>query len=247
MTRTKKKIDSKLRRFLPNSLADFLSRSILEKKNLFYGKMKISKDSIKNESYKNFFGGKAKQWEKRGAFQLFFLKKMGLQPSSNFLDIGCGPIRAGVHFIDFLDKGKYCGVDYNEDFIFLAIEICSEEAKLNQKEPSLSVINDFNFSSSLATFDFAMAFSVLNHCSEREKDFFFEHIETVIKPGTRVFITHAEWFDDSFLEHVNLRKIRSLSRYSDLGNGFDFKDWGWTDKANPFPIVELESSDSIGD
>ena len=50
-------------------------------------------------------------WEEIGSLQLEFLKNMGLSPSNTLLDIGCGNVRGGRHFIRYVDSGNYTGID----------------------------------------------------------------------------------------------------------------------------------------
>ena len=50
-------------------------------------------------------------WEEMGRLQFDFLVEQGLQPHHKFLDIGCGSMRGGRHFIAHLDPGNYFGVD----------------------------------------------------------------------------------------------------------------------------------------
>jgi len=54
------------------------------------------------------------------AFHLAFLKANGLQRSMDFLDYGCGAAAAGVHFIEFLDPGRYTGADVSAECLALA-------------------------------------------------------------------------------------------------------------------------------
>jgi hypothetical protein len=48
-------------------------------------------------------------WEEIGKLQLDFLVNQGLRPTHKFLDIGCGTLRGGRHFIRYLDAGNYAG------------------------------------------------------------------------------------------------------------------------------------------
>jgi len=42
-------------------------------------------------------------YENAGAMQLEFLRKEGLQPDDQLLEIGCGVLRAGQYFIEYLE------------------------------------------------------------------------------------------------------------------------------------------------
>jgi cyclopropane fatty-acyl-phospholipid synthase-like methyltransferase len=85
---------------------------------------------------------------------------MGMQPAHTLLDVGCGPLRGGVHAIAYLDRGRYCGIDFNESFI-RAAEARVRADGLAGKEPALCVIDDFALEHVKGRFDFALAFSVL--------------------------------------------------------------------------------------
>src|SRR5205807_6035012 len=50
-------------------------------------------------------------WEEIGRLQFEFLTGNGLKPHHRLLDVGCGALRGGLHFIRYLDEGNYVGVD----------------------------------------------------------------------------------------------------------------------------------------
>ena len=140
----------------------------------FYGDLKLTDSEASSDAYKKYLGGGADSWDKRGRFQLEFLKSMGLEPHHRLLDVGCGPIRGGVFFISYLLKGNYFGVEYNGDFVLLANRIINEN-KLYNKAPKVAHISDFNFKvlGTGGNFDYVIAFSVLNHCNDKQKRAFF--------------------------------------------------------------------------
>ena len=41
----------------------------------------------------------------------------GLKPEHKLLDVGCGPLRGGIKFINYLEPGNYYGVDKRADVI----------------------------------------------------------------------------------------------------------------------------------
>lgn len=55
-----------------------------------------------------------------GADQFDYPVAAGLQPDHHLLEIGCGNLRAGWRFIDYLDVGHYTGVDISPDVLFAA-------------------------------------------------------------------------------------------------------------------------------
>ena len=61
-------------------------------------------------------------WEEIGRLQFEFLLRQGLAPSDCFLDIACGSLRWGVHFINYLDPGNYLGIEKQRRLVELGIE-----------------------------------------------------------------------------------------------------------------------------
>jgi len=191
-----------------------------------------------SENYKKYLGGKAEVWELRGSFQLYFLKKMGLQPSCKLLDIGCGPLRAGIHLIKFLNQGNYCGVDYNESFIRAAKKIV-EDKGLSEKKPTLHAVKNFDFSCLNGNFDFAIAFSVLNHCNRFQRHHFLKVVHKTLKRNGRLYITHSHWFDESMLRRTNLSLMRVFKQPGDIDQELRMPDWGFPESSDVYPILEL--------
>ena len=100
-------------------------------------------------------------WDEMGQIQIDFLIDHGLEPSSYFLDFGCGVMRAGRHIVRYLDEGHYCGVDIDESMIIGGAAQLTED-KLSSKNARLRVSReiDVDFGN---PFDFAIAQSVFTH------------------------------------------------------------------------------------
>ena len=99
-----------------------------------YGQQ-LSELDIRQNKHRDLIGGK---WSKIGRLQFDFLLEHGLQPQHKLLDIGCGCLRGGIHFINYLEANNYYGLDINESLIKAAWH----EVKLAQlaaKNPQLLV------------------------------------------------------------------------------------------------------------
>lgn len=119
----------------------------------------LSKEDINSKIHRDFVGG---LWDEIGRLQLDFLIKEGLMPEHNLLDIGCGCLRGGVHFISFLDIGNYYGLDINQSLIE-AGEVELQEAGLDHKEPKLLVDESFSIGKFETKFDLMISVSLFTH------------------------------------------------------------------------------------
>ena len=75
-------------------------------------------------------------FEQKRQFQISFLKNQGLAPGDIFIDIGCGVLRGGMPVVEFLDVGKYIGIDVNDEALKVARENVNRE-NLQHKLPQL--------------------------------------------------------------------------------------------------------------
>ncbi len=134
-------------------------------KSLFYSYFKRDSHyylhNSNNINHREYIGDK---WDEIGKLQFDFLKKKGLKPHHKLIDIGCGSLRGGVHFINYLNSKNYFGTDINYDLIKIGL---SKElnVKLRNKidENNFLVSSDFNFNFNVDYFDYAIALSVFTH------------------------------------------------------------------------------------
>jgi len=83
-------------------------------------------------------------WEEVGNAQWEFLINQGLRPHHKLLDIGCGTLRAGRHFIKHLDTGNYTGLDISPKAIEYGRRLVHQEG-LSDKHPRLLVNTNGDF------------------------------------------------------------------------------------------------------
>ena len=108
-------------------------------------------------------------WQKIGRLQFEFLLMRGLRPDHYLLDVGCGPLRGGVNFIQYLNHAHYFGIDKHLPFIRAAKEIELERYRIKHRRPQLHLTDDFDLSPfpKRVQFDFAVAFALFNHLDPR--------------------------------------------------------------------------------
>ncbi len=200
-----------------------------------YTSLQLDDAAIARGDYKLHLGGGSEGWDARGLFQLHLLRAHGLEPSSTLLDIGCGPLRAGLHFIRYLDAGNYQGFDYNASFVAAGQQLIAEHG-LADKRPSVATLADFDFQGVERLFDYGLAFSVLNHCNEAQRKLFFANIGRCLAPGAKLFISHARWLKEADLAPARLSILKRFDA-ADL----NLSNYGWPapEQRSVCPIYEL--------
>jgi SAM-dependent methyltransferase len=122
------------------------------------------------------------EWQRRGELQHRYLKEHGLLPHHRVLEIGCGNLRAGWRFIDYLDAGNYYGVDIAPQVILAAQDTIVRQG-LVAKLPYLTLVNDMHFAFLPDDcFDYVNAHSVFTHSPLPIIEECFAHIGRVMKP-----------------------------------------------------------------
>jgi SAM-dependent methyltransferase len=122
-------------------------------------------------------------WLKIGQMQFDYLASHGLKPDMRMLDIGCGNLRAGRLFIDYLDAGNYYGNDISPD-ILLAAQRTMVEYGLQNKLPNLALVTDLKLDFLPDShFDVVHAHSVFSHTPLSLIDECLAHVGRVMTPG----------------------------------------------------------------
>lgn len=119
----------------------------------------LSDDQIERRVHRDWVGG---MWDEIGSLQFEYLKQQGLVPAHRLLDVGCGALRGGLHFIRYLQRGHYIGVDMNESLL-KAGRVEVEQAGLSAKEPQLVLDGGFAFQKLIGPVDYALAMSLFTH------------------------------------------------------------------------------------
>lgn len=123
-----------------------------------YGK-ELTKEEIGKKVHRHFVGG---LWHEIGQLQFNFLINQRLKPFHKLLDVGCGCLRGGLHFIKYLNEGNYYGLDINASLI-QAGKLEVKEAGLEYKCPKLLVDDKFRIERFGIKFDFMISISLFTH------------------------------------------------------------------------------------
>jgi SAM-dependent methyltransferase len=183
--------------------------------------------------------GYAEEWDTHGPRQLEYLREQGLHPEHYFLDVGCGPLRGGVHFIAYLDVGHYFGVDKNEGVLETAREVELKRYGVEHKRPTLVAMENFDFAALGQEFDYAWAQSVFTHLPLNNIIRCVVNIDRVLKPGGRFFAT----FYENLAGKKNLEPIRQspqvTSYFDEDSFHYDFPTFEWIADATTLDVEYL--------
>ena len=151
---------------------------------------------IRANEHRELVGGR---WDEIGALQFEFVRQQGLQPSDRFLDVGCGSLRGGIHFIRHLEAGNYYGIDMNPTLIRAGRDVELAAAGLADRKPVLLVNERFEFQRFETNFRFALALSVFTHIDINAIQRCLVNLADVLEPGGRFFATY---FPSDRLHHL---------------------------------------------
>lgn len=126
-------------------------------------------------------------WTELQAYQIGALLKLGLKPHHRLLDIGCGPLRGGLGFIDYLDAGNYAGIDLSEACIAEAHMQIAREG-LASKNPFLAVSDSFGWKElNGRRFDYIWCSQLLYHLDEKQVDSLLQRAAHFLAPRGRFY------------------------------------------------------------
>jgi len=190
----------------------------------------LTADEIAAGQHRRVVGG---MWDEIGRLQFDFLVARGLRPEHRFVDVGCGALRGGIHFVAYLAPGHYHGLDINHSLID-AGRLELRKAGLDHRHAKLLVNDRFDLSPFGTTFDYGLAHSVFTHvpfnsivrCLSRVRDVlaprgcFFATFFQAPRPACLDPLRHEgggirSYYDaDPF--HLSFQEIRIASRLAGL-------------------------------
>ncbi len=176
----------KVKETLPITEESFNGSEIMRNINTYY--RNLTKEEIAAGLHRDMIGA---LWEEVGKLQFEFLKQAGLQPEHTLLDIGCGSMRGGLWFVDYLNSGNYAGLDINASLID-AGKFELEQAHLMDKKPALLVNNQFEFWRFERKFDYAIAVSVFTHLNFNYILGCLAEVKKVMGPNSKFYATFFE-------------------------------------------------------
>ena len=149
----------------------------------------VRTDALVDIDPKMAIGG---NWDEAGKQQFDFLVSQGLEPSHSMLDIGCGTLRGGRKFIEYLDPGRYFGFDLSAKAIESG-KLLVQQLGLAHKLPDLrtSDANGLRFKAyGGMSFDYLLAQSVFSHLKEHDISECFANVGNVMHTGSKFYFTY---------------------------------------------------------
>jgi hypothetical protein len=134
---------------------------------------------------------------------LDFLRKHGLRAGDLTIDYGCGSLRLAPPLIDFLEPGKYWGMDIAQDFLDLGRARLSLDLA-GAKRPRLDVIGDDIIRHARDERPrYIISWHVCSKVPEHRFDAYIGNITKMMTPGATALI--------HFPESADLRKLTGLA------------------------------------
>ncbi|MHA6718570.1 methyltransferase [Sphingomonas sp. RS6] len=150
-----------------------------------------NRDGVSKGLHRQLIGD---QWDAIGRLQFEFLVSEGLKPEHKLVDIGCGSLRGGVHFVNYLEPGNYHGSDMNQAFLDAGYDIELAEAGIQDRMPRENLVctDAFELPWPDGTFDFAIAQSVFTHLTLNRIRQCLVRTAPKMKPGGTFYATFFE-------------------------------------------------------
>lgn len=138
--------------------------------------------------HRAYIGGR---WDEWGKVEFDFMREQGLQPHHVLLDIACGALRAGVHFIPYLNAGNYLGVEKERELVRrgLARELPAQVRE--EKRPELLVSGSFEFERLSKQADYALAWSLFTHLNSDDLETCLRKLRAYVGSQHQFYATFA--------------------------------------------------------
>jgi len=164
-----------------------------------YMDMELTQKLVAEGQHRGFIGG---MWDEIGKLQFEYLKSKGLKPSQRLLDVGCGSMRGGVHFVSYLDAQHYYGFDLNSALIEAGLNIEIANIGLSHKIDlkNFSTSSGFKYPKHWPSMDMALALSLFTHLNYGSICLCLKNTGKMLKKGGRfyatIFVAHENSYAD---------------------------------------------------
>lgn len=160
-----------------------------------YYNLEWASQQIQEGRHRHLVGG---MWDEIGELQYRFLRTRGLQKNMRLVDVGCGCLRGGVHFVEYLNPACYFGVDISQDMLNVGYDVELGQLGLQHKLPRehLLCTDEFRFDRLNTTFHMGIALSLFTHLP-------LNHIRLCLHRLAKVFLEGSAFYATFFLCEVD--------------------------------------------
>ncbi len=153
-----------------------------------YYNLDRSSRAVAKGTHRQLIGG---FWEELGELQFEFVRERGLARDDRVLDIGCGCLRGGVHFVRYLEPRCYFGMDLSQDLLDAGYDSELAMAGLANKvaRENLLASDSFEFDRFGVQFDVAIAISLFTHLPLNHIKLCLTRLAAVTRPGAGLYAT----------------------------------------------------------
>lgn len=156
-------------------------------------------------------------------------KKIGpylnIKEESMVLDIGCGVGRWGDEIVPQLSVGKYVGIDFSEDFLYIAKEHFNQSGKCAFYKGSFQEVESILKDNGYTTFDTVLINGVLMYINDNSIKACLKAVDNLTHKGSIIYIKESVGYNTRFTlnnfysEELNSRYsaiYRSINEYNHL-------------------------------
>ncbi len=157
--------------------------------SLLGGLIPEGKIGLKLIGYRNYVGG---MWDEIGDLQFKYIVSQGMRPEHCFLDVGCGALRGGWRFIDYLESGNYLGFDKEKELIKIGKKKVLTKKLLEEKSPEFVISDNFEFEGFSKKPEYAIALSLFTHLNRDDIVTCLTNLKKFVKKDHKFFATFFE-------------------------------------------------------
>lgn len=204
-----------------------------------YG-FEFNDDLVSQGAHRAAIGG---LWDELGKLQLNFLIDRGLRPSDVLLDVGCGCLRGGVHFISYLEQKNYFGFDINQSLLDAGYDVELNKMGLQSKLPKnhLQANSCFDMTAFGQKFRYAIAFSLFTHLTLNSIRRCLIEMGRVMQPGAKFYATVFLCTDEDALERPCSQSAEITSFMDKDPYHYHLSDMRWLASQTSFDVSLIES------
>jgi hypothetical protein len=180
----------RLASIIPNGLRRRLEVFLID--HGFPPKKKRGMRGIEQLGHRGYVG-RPEWYEASGQRQFDFMLKHGLLPGDVLCDIGCGPLRGGRLFIEYLDRGNYLGLDGEAELVELGLRHELGPRVLEDKAPEFVISYGFEFRRFSKSPTRALAVSLFSHLNERDIRLCLQNLADHATGPCHLFASYFEW------------------------------------------------------